>query len=465
MTLDFFYDVIIGGGGNAALVAAITACERNKKVLLLTKDPYEQRGGHTRYTECFIFAHDEGWHGLKGYSESEYLSDIKKASKGANLELAEYVVKNSRKAADFVETHGIRWQEDYLLRQGGSYFKQKISKQIRLEIVGGGTGLVNHYYHYLENLNKEKGSCKVLYDAEIVKINVENKRFKSVEVIIKKSDKKTFYGNNLILATGGFESNFELLKKIFGNKFDYLIFRGEKMNTGLPLFEMIKNGAATVGKLTDLETHPIVDARMPKVDGGVCARARCIPYSIVVNKNVERIFDEGNYAGGLTEVTYTKLLLEQPEGRAYAIFDSSSLGKLGKRQASPFIEDYTIEGLAKKINIDPDKLLKVINDFNLSIKVQGGYTVGIDPPKSRNAFPIVNPPFYACPLAPGFSFTRYGLKVDKTSRVLTEKGDPFENIFAAGTIMVGNILSEDQYLDCLGLLNGTVFGMTAGENI
>ncbi len=46
---------------------------------------------------------------------------------------------------------------------------------------------------------------------------------------------------------------------------------------------MIRNGAATVGRM-DEGVHPIVDARVPKYDGGVIDRDYSIPYSIVVNK-------------------------------------------------------------------------------------------------------------------------------------------------------------------------------------
>jgi tricarballylate dehydrogenase len=45
--------------------------------------------------------------------------------------------------------------------------------------------------------------------------------------------------------------------------------------------------------------------------------------------------------------------------------------------------------------------------------------------------------------------------------VLDERGTPFRNLYAAGEVMSGNILSSG-YLAGFGLTIGTVFGRIAG---
>jgi tricarballylate dehydrogenase len=52
--------------------------------------------------------------------------------------------------------------------------------------------------------------------------------------------------------------------------------------------------------------------------------------------------------------------------------------------------------------------------------------------------------------------------VDRHARVLRDDGTAFENVFAAGEIMAGNILDRG-YLAGLGMTIGTVFGRIAGE--
>jgi tricarballylate dehydrogenase len=52
--------------------------------------------------------------------------------------------------------------------------------------------------------------------------------------------------------------------------------------------------------------------------------------------------------------------------------------------------------------------------------------------------------------------------IDRNARVMGKDGKPFENLFATGEIMMGNILGKG-YLGGLGLTIGGVFGLIAGE--
>ncbi|WP_269474142.1 FAD-binding protein [Campylobacter cuniculorum] len=83
--------------------------------------------------------------------------------------------------------------------------------------------------------------------------------------------------------------------------------------------------------------------------------------------------------------------------------------------------------------------------------------------KTHWALKIDTPPFYCYPLRPGVTFTYMGVKVDKTARVYKDDGSLFENLFAAGEIMAGNILTQG-YVAGFGMSIGTVFGRLAGEN-
>jgi tricarballylate dehydrogenase len=55
-----------------------------------------------------------------------------------------------------------------------------------------------------------------------------------------------------------------------------------------------------------------------------------------------------------------------------------------------------------------------------------------------------------------------GLQVDELTRVQMKVGPPLENVFAAGEIMSGNVLSSG-YLAGFGLTIGTVSGRIAGR--
>ena len=95
-------------------------------------------------------------------------------------------------------------------------------------------------------------------------------------------------------------------------------------------------------------------------------------------------------------------------------------------------------------------------------KMDGNATRGITPPKSHWALPLDSPPFYGLPLRPGITFTYMGVAVDDAARVVDNSGVPFKNLYAAGEIMSGNILTKG-YLAGFGLTIGSVFGEHAGR--
>jgi tricarballylate dehydrogenase len=94
--------------------------------------------------------------------------------------------------------------------------------------------------------------------------------------------------------------------------------------------------------------------------------------------------------------------------------------------------------------------------------LDGLRTHDLSPAKSNWARPLDRPPFYALPLRPGVTFTYMGVGVDETARVVDRHGRSFVNLYAAGEIMSGNILSSG-YLAGFGMTIGGVFGRLAGR--
>ena len=84
------------------------------------------------------------------------------------------------------------------------------------------------------------------------------------------------------------------------------------------------------------------------------------------------------------------------------------------------------------------------------------------PPKTHWARHINSAPFYAYPVRPGITFTYMGVAVDQDARVRRTDDSAFENVFAAGEIMSGNVLSSG-YLAGFGMTIGTVWGRISGR--
>lgn len=459
------FDVIVVGGGNAGLVSAITACERGKSVLLLEASPEYDRGGNSKFTRDWRVAHRAGEFSIKdAYTPEEFLDDLIRVTRGeTNIKLAKLVVDESPNVVYWALKHGVK-------------ITKPLSGTLHLArtnvfFLGGGKALVNAYYHYLDKLGKSR-RCTVLYNARVVKINIEGREFRSLIANVGGKEVE-LTATDLVIASGGFESNIELLRSYWGDAVNNFIIRGTEYNTGIPMLEMIRHGAAVVGKPND--GHMIaVDARAPRFNGGIVTRVDSIIYGIVINKLGLRFYDEGEDEWPKRYAIWGKLIANQPGQIAFSIFDSKSWGLFIPPFKPPIRAD-TLEDLVNELTKygleNPKQALETIRQFNNACprgrepdysRLDGLSTTGIKPPKSNWAVPIDKPPFYAYPLRPGLTFTYMGLKVDEHARVLDRSGNPFNNIFAAGEVMAGNVLTNG-YLGGLGLVIGTVFGWIAGN--
>jgi tricarballylate dehydrogenase len=135
--------------------------------------------------------------------------------------------------------------------------------------------------------------------------------------------------------------------------------------------------------------------------------------------------------------------------------------------------DETLAGLCRQLGLDPRAVAATVDAFNAAVDRgpggaftmadrDGRRTEGIDPPKSNWAQRLDRPPFYGVPMRPGITFTYLGVAVTEGARVRTTDGGTFGNVFAAGEIMSGNILSSG-YLAGFGMTIGTVWGRIAGR--
>jgi tricarballylate dehydrogenase len=234
------------------------------------------------------------------------------------------------------------------------------------------------------------------------------------------------------------------------------------------LKNLLDQGVAAVGDPT--QCHAVaLDARAPKFDGGIATRLDCVPFSIVVSRDSERFYDEGEDLWPKRYAIWGRLIAQQPGQIAYAICDAKSV-PLFMPSVYPAITADSLGELGERLGLDPIKLRATVSRYNLAIrpgkfddkKLDGCATEGLDPPKTNWARPIDTPPFTGYPLRPGITFTYLGVRVNEQAQVLMEDGRPAANLFASGEIMAGNILGRG-YLAGFGMTIGTMFGRIAGE--
>lgn len=453
-------DVLVVGGGNAALCAAIAAREQGATVLIVEKSVPQLRGGNSRHTRNLRCAHDSPSGTLiERYSVEQYWQDLLRVTGGATNEVL------ARLLID--ESVGIRqW-----MSQRGAQFQPALAGTLSLAhsnafFLGGGRALLNRYYQHAEQIGIE-----VWYQAEVTKLDILSDQFRSAEVVVGGIGICEVQAQQLIVASGGFQSNIPRLREIWGEAADNFLIRGTQQNTGEMLAALKSAGAITQGD--PKACHAVaIDARAPKFDGGIVTRLDCIPFGVVVNTLGERFYDEGEEVWPKRYAIWGGLVAEQPQQLAYVVFDATAAEDF-MPSVYPPLQAASLAGLADQLEVPKTDFMATLADYNRSVqpgqfdptRLDGCATQGLSPPKSHWARPIVQPPFYAYPLRCGVTFTYLGVAVDAQARVKFSRNEASTerdtNIFAAGEIMAGNILGRG-YLAGLGMTIGCVFGRLAG---
>jgi tricarballylate dehydrogenase len=451
------FDVIVVGGGNAAISAALAARHIVPRVLVLERAPDHMRGGNSRHTRNVRCAHAGADRFFSApYSEEELFEDLVSVTGGpANVDLAKFAIRQSSMLPRWMSEHGASWQQPL----AGTLSLGRTNRFF----LGGGKALLNAYYRTAQSMG-----INVRYDAFVTDLIIENDRVEGV-TLQTKDEPEMIRARAVVIATGGYEANLEWLKRHWGAAADNFIIRGTPYNDGAMLATLLGKNAKPMGDPKGF--HAVaVDARSPKFDGGIVTRLDAIPFGVVVNKLGCRFYDEGEAIWPKRYAIWGGLIAGQPDQIAYVIVDSKTIRRFLPPMFKPYQAD-SLSALATILHLDSGAFTTTLNDYNRATSGKteqrmetpdGNGTQGISPPKSNWAIPIDTPPFYALPLRPGITFTYMGVAVEETGRVLTQSGQPFKNLYAAGEIMSGNILTKG-YLAGFGMTIGSVFGELAGR--
>lgn len=456
MNANTEFDVAVLGGGNAALCAALTARELGARVVLFEGAPRAFRGGNSRHTRNLRCKHDAPTSLLTDdYSEDEYFADLLRVTGGhTDEQLARLTIRASESCPAWMAARGVRFQ---VALRGTLHLGRT-----NAFFLGGGKALLNSYYAAAERLGVE-----ILYDADIVDLDVQDGEFRAVTASWA-GRPLTVRARAVVLAAGGFESNLDWLKEVWGEAADNFIVRGTPYNKGKVLRRMLDLGAQSVGDPT--QCHAVaIDARAPRFDGGIVTRLDCVSLGIVVNRVAARFYDEGEDFWPKRYAIWGRLVAQQPEQIAYSIIDSKVVGKFMPSVFPPVTAD-SIGQLAERLGLSPGALEATVAEFNRSVRpgrfdhsvLDDCRTGGLAPDKTHWAQVIDTPPFHGYPLRPGITFTYLGVKVDERARVILRDGRASDNIYAAGEMMAGNILGQG-YVAGFGMTIGTVFGRIAGR--
>lgn len=428
------WDLTVIGGGIAGLSAAIAARRSGASVRLLEAAPQSLRGGNARHGRNFRLMHASPLCYVPDrYDANEFLDELHGVTgTGTDPSLAQLLIDGSGTIAPWLIGNGVHLQPP---GTGVMPYSRRTAFPL-----GGGKAMMNALYATAAKLG-----VVISYDSEARALVRKGRPGWTIEAC-SNTTCETIDARSVIACAGGAGADPDWLRTHFGNAAEGIMIRGAPYADGRILTLLIDAGACPVGDPSTGHIVP-VDARGPRMDGGIVTRITAIPYGLVVDRSGRRVDVTDAGAQPTHYAKWGPRIAACADQLAFLILDARGMARAAP-SAFPPITAQSRADLAVALGLDPIAFAGSIDGFNAA-----------PPPSAR---PIVAPPLAAYPMRPGLTFVHYGIKVDDTLRVVQADGSRHDNLFAAGMIMAANVLRRG-YLAGLGITLSAVFGRRAGE--
>lgn len=461
-------EIVIIGGGGAGLAAAVAAAEKGAKIIVLEKRGV--LGGNSALATGLFAAESPVQKRLMIDARRDDL--FKTAMNYAHWRIEPRIVRA------FIDKSGdtVRWLEEkgVTLDQIRPQYPNQVPCVWHV-VDGWGTQLIK----VLAKTCKDLGG-QILSGSEGKKILTGPKGNVIGVLAATKGNEFKITAKSVILATGGYGGNKQLLKKYCPDYHENMYLEGlPTMGDGLLMATEI--GAATEG------------LGVLQLFGPVFPKSRLLwavarePNTLWVNTKGRRFTDESItfYMGEAGNVIY-----RQPDKLSYTLFDATikqtmieqgmikGLGPHYTPQKSKILEleeelqqkedkgqvsiSSSWDKIANWIGTDRKVLKATIDEYNAASDQ------GYDPifaKDRRYLLPLRTPPYYAIRTRSGFHGTIGGIKINEQMEVIDNQDKPIPGLYAAG-IDTGGWESETY---CV-VLAGSTFGFAinsgriAGEN-
>ncbi len=448
-------DIVVIGGGGGGLAAAAAAAERGASVIVLEKR--RAFGGNAVFAEGFFAAESPAQKRMNIDARRDELFKI-------GMNYSHWTI-NPRILRAFIDKSGdtVRWLEDK-----GLYFDwipPLYPNQIPLVwhcLRGRGAVIVRVLRKNCENLG-----VQLFRETPARKILTNNKGGVSGVLAVAKDKELKISAKSVIIATGGYGSNKEMLKKYCPQYTEDMGISG-KSHTGDGLRMAWEVGAASEGL-------GILQLVGPGFGGGDIGVVATEPNTIWVNKEGERFTDETT-AYNIFESANT--LLRQTDRVCYSLFDENIKQGIIKegvikgagimivppRTRFPKLdEELRLQAdkgkvkisnswskIAEWIGVDSEVLQNTIDEYNSFCDRRYDQIFAKDP---RYLTPLRTAPYYAMECHPGFIGTIGGIKINHHMEVINVQGKPIPGLYAVG-VDTGGWESETY----CAILAGSTFG-------
>ena len=450
---DYKFDFVVVGAGCAGLSAALEAADQGATVAVLEKMgmPF----GNTIYAGGIFNATNTYVQKKQGLTDTvdAFYEDMMKVSQGKGDKAL------TRKIAEDCDAM-MGWLSDYV--------GVKFSKPAKLvwpmlsrahlvlgEVKPGGGQLAKDLMAKAKSLGVE-----MRFNTKGIALLTDEKTGAVTGVRVKDkkglSDVHAKYG--VVLATGGFSANQQLVTQYIGSAGAKMPIRGSRIIMG----ENIRLVDPLFAKVVNVDQYHCGPIHGPTganplniVNNGIC-----------VNRQAERFIDEGQ--------TYVQMSRDvaamTPDNWAFMVCDQKAREipilkpdfASYERAKAPIYQGNTIEEAAKAAGLDPAKLAKTVADYNAAVKADA--RAKLVPTNTLPKAPVIDKaPFYIVPFQGGMTATFGGPLIDVNGRVRDTENQPIQGLFAIGNAAGG--IFYDNYVGGAQLTGAAVFGIAVADYV
>ena len=490
-------DVVVVGAGGAGMTAAITATDAGKKVIVVesqpiaggnsvrstggmnaAKTPYQNKNEFkeaagvekTLATAAEKFADNatitalaatvkEQWDAYQanpqGYFDSVELMELDTLIGGKgknNPELVKTLAENSAAAIEWLASIGAE------VKNVGAFGGASVKRIHRPVNADGKVTAVGAYIVPILEKNLQDRNVQFLFDTTANEIIMKDGKAVGIKATGKDGHKVTINAKSVVIATGGFGANAEMVEKYKPELKGFATTNAEgAQGQGIEMATAV--GAATVD-MDQIQIHPTVhieeDGNAHLITEGLRGDG-----AILVNAEGKRFYDEVS-----TRDKVSAAIIAQPDKSAWLVVDQSMVDKsaviAGYIKSGYTVTGATYEELAKAMGVDEATFVSTMNTWNQAVEAKS------DAEFNRTSFanPLTAAPYYAIKITPAVHHTMGGIVINPKAEVLNEKGEVISGLFAAGEVTGGvhgaNRLGGNAVADFV--VFGRISGQSAADN-
>ena len=417
-------DTVIVGAGGAGLSAAIQMAQDGRNVTVIEKAGIT--GGNSSLASAGMNAAESKLQKEEGVPDTVelFVEDTMKGGHELNKkELVEVLAQNSAEAVDWLEELGAPLKQ---LKFAGGQTEMRTHAPINDE--GKSIPVGNYLVEKLTSKAKELG-VSIVYDARVEKVLMEDGKAVGVEASYKDGEKLTVNAGAVIVSTGGFGSNQDMVVK-YNKDLEGYVSTNAKSIEGDAVGFLEEVGANFID-MDQIQIHPTVVQK----DGSLISEGLRGEGAILVNQDGKRFVNELE-----TRDFVSKEILSQKDPSAWLIVDqamfgqSATIAKYFDKGLLTKCDDY--KALAELIGTDEENIKETIENWIETVKNNEDKEFGrkgMD--ETRSDLSVA--PYYAVQISPGIHHTMGGVEVNTNSEVLDKDGNPIPGLYAAGEVTGG----------------------------